>query len=91
MRFVPLLAGTFLIASTDNAAFPQSCVGDQQPAPFDTVEQMTLPLCDFAATQSWGSKGCQWCDARNMYPDSFGAQFAPKNEPGHFRGLPEIN
>jgi hypothetical protein len=91
MRFIPLSGGMFLIASIGNAAFAQSCVGDQKPAPLDVIEQMTLPLCDFAATQSWGPKGCRWCDARDMYPNPFGTQAVPQNEAGRFRGLPEIN
>jgi hypothetical protein len=90
MRSIPLLVGALLSASTGNAIHAQCCVGDHKPAPLDMVEQMTLPLCDFAATQSLGPKGCQWCDARKM-PKPFGSQAIPQNETSRFRGLPEIN
>jgi hypothetical protein len=91
MRYISLLVGTFLIASTGNAALAQSCVGGQKPAPPAMAEQLALPLCGFAATESWGPNGCQWCDARNMHPNPFGPQAIPQSESGRFRGAGEIN
>ena len=69
MRYISLLVGTFLIASTGNAALAQSCAGGQEPAPPAMAEQLALPICGFAATESWGPNGCQWCVARNMHPN----------------------
>lgn len=91
MRCISFLLGTFLIALTCNAALAQSCAGGQKPAPAAMAEQLALPLCGFAATESWGPNGCQWCDARNMHPGPFGAYAMPQSEPSRFRKASEFN
>ena len=38
----------------------------QYPAPFALAAQSALPACGFAAVESWGQNGFQYCDARNQ-------------------------
>jgi hypothetical protein len=40
----------------------------QYPSPPSLTAQSAQPDCGFAATESWGPNGFQWCDARNVYP-----------------------
>ena len=40
----------------------------QYPAPGDFAAQSALPACGFAAVESWGQNGFQYCDARNQRP-----------------------
>ena len=41
----------------------------QYPAPAEIAARSALPLCGFAATESWGPNGFQYCDARNVHGD----------------------
>jgi hypothetical protein len=91
MRLHSFLLGAFLLASIGNAALAQSCVGGQKPAPAAMAEKLALPLCGFAATESWGSNGCQWCDARDMHPNRFGPHAIPQSGSSRFRGAAEFN
>jgi hypothetical protein len=91
MKCISFLLGTFLIASIGNAALAQSCPGGQKPAPAALAAQLALPSCGFAATESWGRNGCQWCDARDMHPNPFGPRAIPQGESSHFRGAAEFN
>jgi hypothetical protein len=40
----------------------------QYPAPFALAAQSALPACGFAAVESWGPNGFQYCDPRNERP-----------------------
>ncbi len=40
----------------------------QYPAPAAFAAQSALPACGFAAVESWGPNGFQYCDARNQWP-----------------------
>jgi hypothetical protein len=40
----------------------------QYPAPFALAAQSALPACGFAAVESWGPNGFQYCDPRNEWP-----------------------
>jgi len=40
----------------------------QYPAPAALAAQSALPACGFAAVESWGQNGFQYCDARNQLP-----------------------
>jgi hypothetical protein len=40
----------------------------QYPAPAALAAQSALPACGFAAVESWGPNGFQYCDARNQRP-----------------------
>jgi hypothetical protein len=91
MRLHWFLLATILIASIGHAALAQSCAGGQKPAPAAMAEKLALPLCGFAATESWGPNGCQWCDARDTHPTAFGPHAIPKNESSRFRGAAEFN
>jgi hypothetical protein len=91
MRWHSFLLATILIASIGNAALAQSCAGGQKPAPAAMAEKLALALCGFAATESWGPNGCQWCDARDTHPTAFGPHAVPKNESSRFRGAAEFN
>jgi hypothetical protein len=55
-------AGQFAIA----APIPQG----QAAAPPALVSRSALPDCGFAATESWGPNGFQYCDPRNVYPSA---------------------
>jgi hypothetical protein len=48
-------------------AFAQSRYQGQRPAPPALAAQMALPECGYAATESWGPNGFQYCDARNVH------------------------
>jgi len=38
----------------------------QYPAPAAFAAQFALPACGFAAVESWGQNGFQYCDPRNQ-------------------------
>jgi hypothetical protein len=40
----------------------------QYPAPAALAAQSALPACGFAAVESWGPNGFQYCDPRNIRP-----------------------
>jgi hypothetical protein len=48
-------------------AFAQTPYHGQRPAPPAVAAQTALPECGFAATESWGPNGFQYCDARNVH------------------------
>jgi len=48
-------------------AFARSFHGGQYPAPPFVAAESALPECGFAATESWGSNGFQYCDPRNIH------------------------
>jgi hypothetical protein len=51
------------------AARPKLAPGlGQYPAPFALAAQSALPACGFAAVESWGPNGFQYCDARHERP-----------------------
>ena len=56
-----------LRATASSLAFAQSLDGGQYPAPPALANRMALPECGFAATESWGPNGFQYCDSRNVY------------------------
>jgi hypothetical protein len=67
MRYGAFALVTLLTILGSKASFAAYCEGGQQPAPPELAARMALPECGFAATETWGSNGCQLCDARNMY------------------------
>ena len=44
----------------------------QRTVPPSIANQLALPDCGFAATESWGPNGFQYCDPRNIEQDSQG-------------------
>jgi hypothetical protein len=44
----------------------------QQPAPPSIAAQRALPACGFAAIESWGPNGNQYCDPRNVHNPNAG-------------------
>jgi hypothetical protein len=44
----------------------------QRAAPPSIASQLVLPDCGFAATESWGPNGFQYCDPKNIEQDSQG-------------------
>jgi hypothetical protein len=46
----------------------------QAPLPPNLSDQTAQPECGFAATESWGQNGFQWCDPKNIYPNPWGAR-----------------
>lgn len=71
MRYLAIVMLALSAGSSASAA--RYCAGGQQPVPPSVAERMALPLCGFAATESWGPNGCQLCDSRNLYPNPFEA------------------
>lgn len=41
----------------------------QYAAPPSIAARSALPACGFAAIESWGPNGFQYCDARGVHPD----------------------
>ena len=76
-----LLSAALLTLIASDQSFAYYCEGGQQPVPPEVAAQMALPLCGFAATKRWGPNGCQLCDPRNMYPNPYAREHAPKS--GH--------
>jgi hypothetical protein len=60
------LAAAVLGASTVRTPAQQYHDG-QQPAPPSIAAQSALPACGFAAIESWGPNGNQYCDPRNVH------------------------
>jgi hypothetical protein len=50
----------------------------QAPLPPSLSDQTAQPECGFAATESWGQNGFQWCDPKNIYPNPWGARSSPR-------------
>ncbi len=50
----------------------------QAPLPPSLSGQTAQPECGFAATESWGPNGFQWCDPKNIYPSPWGARSYPR-------------
>jgi len=73
MNYRMLLAAAVFGAIT-GPAFAQSYQGGQYPAPPSIAAQSALPSCGFAATESWGPNGFQYCDSGNVH-DSNGHRF----------------
>ena len=75
MKHRMTLIALTLAASAGQFAFAAPILQGQAPAPPGFVSQNALPDCGFAATESWGSNGFQYCDSRNVYPsaNSYGA------------------
>jgi len=49
---------------------PASEAQGQYPAPPAIAAQSALPDCGFAAIESWGPNGFQYCDSRNVHDDA---------------------
>jgi hypothetical protein len=43
----------------------------QSHAPRELAARSALPACGFAAIESWGANGFQFCDPRNVHTDAF--------------------
>jgi hypothetical protein len=50
-----------------HARSPISGAQGQYPAPPEVAARSALPLCGFAAIQSWGPNGFQYCDSHNVH------------------------
>ena len=56
-------------AASHVVARPKPAPGyGQYPASFALAAQSALPACGFAAVESWGQNGFQYCDPRNERP-----------------------
>ena len=74
----PALAGSRLPPHARAAVDPHPLTGElsaaasgQVPAPRDLAARSALPACGFAAVESFGPNGFQYCDSRNMKGDGF--------------------
>jgi hypothetical protein len=71
MKYVTLIVVSIAAASGTVARSAFAHDG-QYPVPPATASRAALPACGFAATQSWGQNGFQYCDARNVLGSSGG-------------------
>jgi hypothetical protein len=67
MSYKVMLIGLMLAASAGELAFAAPVHYGQYPASPARASESALPDCGFAATESWGPNGFQYCDARNVY------------------------
>jgi hypothetical protein len=65
MKYLTFLTAAVLSAAASQA-LAQSRYSGQYPAPPSIAATTALPDCGFAATESWGSNGFQYCDPRNI-------------------------
>lgn len=62
-----IIAIAAMISVLAAPAFAQSRYAGQYPAPPSIAAQSALPDCGFAATETWGQNGFQYCDSRNVH------------------------
>lgn len=67
-RQLLMLATALACFAGGSQAFAEARGSGQYPAAPATAEQLALPECGFAATESWGPNGLQYCDPDNVYP-----------------------
>jgi hypothetical protein len=67
MRYKLMLIGLVLSASAGEFAFAAPVHDGQYPASPSRASESALPDCGFAAIESWGPNGFQYCDPRNIY------------------------
>jgi hypothetical protein len=67
-----MLMGTVILALGTVPSSAESIDQGQRAAPPSIANQLVLPDCGFAATESWGPNGFQYCDPRNIEQDSQG-------------------
>ena len=63
---VPVLAGSRDVGLAAQSRVVWEMRG-QYPAPPSVAARSALPECGFAAIESWGQNGFQYCDARNVH------------------------
>jgi hypothetical protein len=56
-----------VLSAVPAPALTQSNHGGQYPAPPSLAAQLALPDCGFAAIESGGPNGFQYCDPRNIH------------------------
>ena len=66
----PLLAGDHELGRRPHIRAVPFAAGTpgQYPAPPSIAARSALPACGFAAIESWGPNGFQYCDARGVQP-----------------------
>ena len=61
-------AAIFLASCSPALAAPSHwSYAGQYPLPRSLSDQTAQPECGFAAIESWGPNGFQWCDPKNIY------------------------
>jgi hypothetical protein len=65
-RAIQDLQRTTARASVERAFEADAYHDGQRPAPPAIAAQSALPQCGFAAIESWGPNGFQYCDSRNV-------------------------
>ena len=65
-----MLLGTVVWALSTLPSFAATIDEGQAAAPRSLASRMALPDCGFAATESWGPNGFQYCDPRNVYGEN---------------------
>jgi hypothetical protein len=70
MTGVPVLAGDHKVGPSYMRAVPFAAgAPEQYAAPPSIAAHSALPSCGFAAIESWGPNGFQYCDSRGVRPD----------------------
>lgn len=65
----PAIMAVLICVACSSAAFARPWTYEgQYPLPPGLDNRIAAPECGFAATESWGPNGFQYCDSRNMYP-----------------------
>ena len=69
----PALAGGYdLVRPQHERALRSAAVAQGQfAAPPGIAARTALPACGFAAVESWGPNGFQYCDTRNVHGDAW--------------------
>jgi hypothetical protein len=67
MSYKVMLIGLVLSASAGEVAFAAPVPDGQYPASPSRASGSALPECGFAAIESWGPNGFQYCDPKNIY------------------------
>jgi hypothetical protein len=68
---IPTVATALICVVCSSSAFARPynwSYQGQYPLPPSLSDRTAAPECGFAATESWGANGFQYCDSKNMYP-----------------------
>jgi hypothetical protein len=68
---LPTIMAALICVAFSSAAFARPynwTYQGQYPLPPSLDDRTAAPECGFAAIESWGPNGFQYCDSKNMYP-----------------------
>jgi hypothetical protein len=66
---IPAIMAVLICVACSSTAFAKPWTYEgQYPLPPSLDNRTAAPECGFAATESWGPNGFQYCDSKNVYP-----------------------